>query len=220
MYSERYLSISGYRGQQVPNEFLQQDQSSRHLAILLPGLGYSTDMPLMYYPAELLLNNQTDVLYVQYDYKHQEGYQAASMEARMNWLFEDASAACKAGLAQRPYTHITMIGKSLGTLAIGHLLTTQQGLQNARCVWLTPVLGIGSLLSQVTQEKRAALFVIGTADRHYDGALLKEAEQATGGQSLVIEGADHSLEFPKDLPRTLNALQQVMQAVEQFLSYN
>jgi hypothetical protein len=41
-----------------------------------------------------------------------------------------------------------------------------------------------------------ALFVIGTEDNHYDRAMLSEIEEATGGESLVFEDADHRLELP------------------------
>ena len=174
-------------------------------------------MPLLYYPTELLLNNQFDVLNINFAYKNQKDYRAASPDTRMKWIFDDTTAACKVGLAQRPYEQITLIGKSLGTLAMGHLLTSQPGLQNARCIWLTPVLRLGSLHAQVTKEVRQSLFVSGTADKHYQADLFKEVVQANDGQSLVISGADHSLEFAGDLPRTLHALQQVMHAVEKFL---
>ncbi|MDH5508706.1 MAG: hypothetical protein OEZ02_15900 [Anaerolineae bacterium] len=217
MYSEQYLEIAGNQDRPVPNQFFVQDDVSRHLAILLPGLIYPTDMPLMYYPVEQLLYGKADVLCVQYAYSRDEEYKKNSPAERTNRLFEDCTAAYKVGMAQRAYEHILLIGKSLGTLAMGHLLDTQPGLHNAHCLWLTPLLRIESLYNQIIHEKRAGMFVIGTEDGHYDADLLEKAIKATDGQSVVIEGAEHSMEFPGDLQRSLMALQQIMQSVEGFL---
>ena len=40
--------------------------------------------------------------------------------------------------------------------------------------------------------------MVGTADSHYDPAKLAEVQQATAGEVMVIENADHSLEIAGD----------------------
>ncbi len=49
------LTIHGYRGEAVPNQFLRPEGAIDHLAVLLPGFGYTLDMPLFYYAGNLLL---------------------------------------------------------------------------------------------------------------------------------------------------------------------
>ena len=46
MYHSVELSILGHHGVPVPHTFYRQDDDTEHLAMILPGLGYSCDMPL------------------------------------------------------------------------------------------------------------------------------------------------------------------------------
>ena len=62
-----------------------------------------------------------------------------------------------------------------------------------------------------------SLFVIGTADPFYDAAYLAEVQHATRGETVVVDGADHSLEIQGDVLRSLEAIMQVMRALQQFL---
>jgi len=50
------LPIRGYRDEAVPNHFQRQDDATDHLALVLPGFGYTCDMPLLYYTVGHLLD--------------------------------------------------------------------------------------------------------------------------------------------------------------------
>ncbi len=218
MHSITTLPITGYRAEPVPNTFHRQDSEARHIAILLPGVAYTCHMPLLYYPTRLLLALGADVLWVEYAYQRRADFQALSDSERERWFISEVTAACQAALAQRPYQQITLIGKSLGTLAMGRLLTEDARLAQARAIWLTPLLRNSRLRTQIQQTQQRSLFVIGTADSHYDPAHLAEMQRATGGQVCVIDGADHSLEIEGDLWRSLQAIEQVMRAIQTFLT--
>ena len=99
MYATATLDIVGFRDQAVPHTFFRQDDETRHLAILFPGLGYTTHMPVMFYPARLLLAQGADVLRVEYAYRQQADFLTLPAEERNRWFFGDVSAACDAGLA-------------------------------------------------------------------------------------------------------------------------
>ncbi len=135
---ETSLAITGHGNQPVPNRLFQQEGAVDHLAIMLPGLGYTCDMPLFYFIVSHLLDQGTEVLQVAYDYAHNPTYHGMVAAERQAWLIADATAACRAGLARRPYRRITLVGKSLGTRAMAHLLNTEAGLRQAATVWLTP----------------------------------------------------------------------------------
>lgn len=218
MYSFRMLQITGYRAEPVPNTFHRQDDEARHVAILLPGVAYTCQMPLLYYPTRLLLALGADVLWVEYAHHRRADFLALSDSERERWFITDVSAACQAALAQRPYQQITLIGKSMGTLAMGHLLTSDARLVQARAIWLTPLLRNSRLRAQIQQSKPRSLFVIGTADSHYDPAHLAEMQKATGGDVSVIDRGDHSLEIEGDIWRSLQAIEQVMRAIQVFLT--
>ena len=218
MYAEKPLAIAGYRDEPVPHTFFQQGEATEQVAILLPGLGYTCDMPLLYYASELLLGLGADVLLVEYAYGRRPDFHAASDAEKRHWLFADTAAACRAALAKRPYRKITIVGKSLGTRAMGHLLTTEPAFAGASAIWLTPLLRDDHLLAQIEQSARPSLFVIGTADAHYDRGLVAQVGGATGGAVVVIDGADHSLEIAGDIVGSVRLMERIVRAMQQFLT--
>jgi hypothetical protein len=211
------LDIRGPGDRPVPNTFVRQEDETRHLGMLFPGYGYRATMPLLYYPERLLVARGADVLRVEYAYDRQPEFRRMDQAQRDRWFYGDVRAVCDAGLAQRLYERVTLVGKSIGTQAIGHLLEVEERLSRAEYVWLTPLLRDLLLRAQIERGRPHSLFVIGTADPHYSLSALSEAEDATGGQSVVVEGADHSLEIGGDILRSLHAMEQVMGALERFL---
>jgi hypothetical protein len=197
----------------VPNTFIKQE-SSRHLAIIYPGLGYNTDMPLLYYTTSILSKRGADVLQLRYNYQS-EAFQSLAEKAQYQKVIADSSAAYTTAIKQQSYSQITLVGKSLGTLALGHLLT-QSGLAKTKFIWLTPLFRNESLRNQITSVKHQALFVIGTKDTHYSADVLKEVEDKTGGESLVIENANHSLEAEGVL-ESVSIMQQYVSKVSTFI---
>ncbi|MBN2007020.1 MAG: hypothetical protein JXA21_26960 [Anaerolineae bacterium] len=216
MLSYVTLDIKGYEGAPVPHTFIRQ-ATTEHLAILFPGLGYRATMPVLYYPEQLLIENGADVLRVEYAYDQHAEFKTRSDDERQRWFMSDAVAAAEAGLAQRHYTQITLIGKSIGTQALGQLLETRPAFHSARYVWLTPLLRNARLCEQIRQGKPRSLFVIGTADSHYNPATLAELERATNGQSVVIEDANHGLEIAGDLHKSLHVIKTLLHALAHFL---
>ena len=112
------LPISGYQDKPVPNTFFRQDGEAQHVAVVLPGIGYTADMPVLYYPATLLREAGADVLQVKYAYTLDPAFQRADDSERLRWLQADVAAAWQAVSEQRPYTRVSLVGKSLGTRAM------------------------------------------------------------------------------------------------------
>jgi hypothetical protein len=56
MYSIKTLRIRGYRDEPVPHTFYEQEEAPAQVALLLPGMGYTSHMPLLYYPARIMLS--------------------------------------------------------------------------------------------------------------------------------------------------------------------
>jgi hypothetical protein len=218
MYRSVKLSILGHHDAPVPNTFYRQDDDTSHLAMILPGLGYSCDMPLLYYPTELLLTLGADVLLVEYDYRQTWRSGNLTLEEKLAHLYSDACAAARTALAQRDYDVFSVIGKSLGTYAITHLLESDLPLRPQSCVYLTPLLANERSKSETIRACPRKLLVVGTADRYYDAAILAEVVEATQSQILLVEGGDHSLEFPGDAVRSVQALEAIVRRIQEFLS--
>lgn len=219
MAKYRKLDITGYQDKPVPNELVRPDGGVNRLAIVLPGFGYTCDMPLFYYAESICIESGIDVLRVEYAYNKVRGFAKLPAAERDRWLAGDVTAAYRAGIAQGAYRELILIGKSLGTAAMAHLLTMPDRFPgDIRAVWLTPAFRLPGLAERMSRCRVPSLLVIGDADQHYDAAALDTLRATTNPELLVIPGADHSLEIPGDLTASIAALQQTMQAVERFLS--
>jgi len=207
------LSISGYGGNAVPNRFFRQERAGRMLAVLFPGLRYSCDMPLLYYPLKLLLGRGAEVLQVRADYTL-PAYQSLLPSERAAWLTVDAEAVVQAARTQGEYTRLVLIGKSIGTVALASLVPHAR---EAITIWLTPLLRNPQVAAAAEQNRGGALFIAGTADDLYDAAALDRIRAATRVEALLIKGGDHSLEIAGDFFASLRALEQVMQTIGGFL---
>jgi predicted alpha/beta-hydrolase family hydrolase len=219
MATSTTLTIQGHRDEPVPNRLLRPQGAIDHLAVLLPGLGYTLDMPLFYYAEHLLLERGWDVLRVEYAYNTRPEFQTLPKSERDRWLLADTTAAWRAGLGQRTYGRVVLIGKSLGTLATGHLLTLAEDLPpTVGAVWLTPLLAEERLRQQIQQYGGPSLFVIGTADPQFDPVVLETMQVATIGEAVVVRNADHGMDIPGDPVASVRAVERVVEALGRFLA--
>lgn len=209
------LDVVGYKKQQVPNTFITQPNQTRHLGIILPGYRYPAEMAPLYYAGRILLEQGADLLRIEYAY-YRTDFLEQSESQQDEWISSDVFAACQSGLSHRAYEKITLIGKSLGTIAMGHLLADPR-FQKATCIWATPLLTVEWLQSRIEQTHPRSLFIIGTADQFYQPDVLEHLEHATNGRSVVIEDANHGLEIPNEILKSLAALNQIVQALQEFL---
>lgn len=209
------LSINGYAQKEVPNVFLRQKGPANTLAILFPGLRYSCDMPLLYYPSRLLAHRGADVLQLNTDYT-QADYQSASQSEQFDWLVADARAATQTGSAQRAYQRLILVGKSIGTLALAHLVSSPLG-EKAITIWLTPLLRQQPLVAAALNYKGPALYVAGTGDPVYVAASMQRIMDATDAEALIVEGANHSMELPDDPLQSIQILERIVRGIADFL---
>jgi hypothetical protein len=212
------LPIFGCQELSVPNTFIRQSNDSQHLALVLPGMRYTVSAPALYYATSLLLEHEADVLLVEYEYFRQPDFQTVSGEERLQWISADVAAAYQAAISQRTYTRLTLIGKSLGTLAMGHLLSTAALPERVDAIWLTPLLRVEYVRQQILNCGHHSLLVIGTADPHYDAECLDEIQQSTGHEVLTIDGADHTFDLKDGVIPTIKVLEKLITDLEQFLA--
>lgn len=209
------ISIKGYAEKSVPNLFLRQNKPADTLAILFPGLRYTCDMPLLYYPSRLFAQRAADVLLVNTDYTQPE-YQSASQSEQADWLTSDAQTALRTGKAQGNYKRLILVGKSIGTLALAHLISTPLG-EGAITIWLTPLLRQQSLVSAALLFKGPALYVAGTGDPIFASGPMQRIQDATGAEVLIVEGADHSMEIPGDPFQSIQVMERILRGISAFL---
>jgi len=229
MYTYNTLTVTGYEGKPVPNTFIRQRGATSHAAIILPGLGYTAQMPLLFYTGNHLIAQNADVLQVNYNYL--TAFRGIDRAAQHRWLFADAEAAYRALLQQRAYDRVTVVGKSLGTLAMAHFITTQTFPTQVDALWLTPVLTSPDVRAQIATFDGPSLLVIGTADQFYDADVLTSigetpsdetpSDETSSRTFAIIDGADHGINITRDgnidVIQSIHALETAIRAIVAFL---
>jgi len=180
------------------------DRGADAWVILLPGANYPTTAPLLWFAREAALAAGRNVLAV-VDSRSGSG-------DPQQWTEERAEAAIRhLGDGPRPI----LVAKSITSLAAP--LVARLGLP---AVWLTPLINEAgtSVATAVATGLAAAsapfLLIGGSADPAWDGA---RARSFGRGEVLEIADADHALQVPRDVPRSIDALRRISSAVEDFI---
>lgn len=204
-----HLSVSLTDGTPVPNVWTRQ-ANAQMLAVILPGAGYTALGPVLHYPRLWALENGFDTLTVDYRASGKMGAQEA-----VDFTVACALAVFDEMARDHSYPNFMVIGKSLGTRTMGPLLEQRPVLRGATCVWLTPIFAFDAMMDAIEHYRPPSLFVVGTDDPSYDEARLNSALKATGGTSLVIEDANHSLELKNDVRGSLAVIPRLLDALDQ-----
>ncbi len=234
MYRTTHLDATTTRGAPLPYTFFRNDTGTDRLAVLFPGLGYRATMPLLHYTQRAFQERGADVLRLDLAYDLDPDFPRDDASRRRAWIRDDALSAYRAATRQGAYRDVILVGKSIGTLALADILADvpadvpahvpadipSAGLppRTPACVWLTPLLNDASLLETVQRRLPPSLFVIGTADPLYDATRLDELAERTGRNRVIVEDADHSLEIPGDMAKTLQAMHAYLSALDGFLA--
>ena len=171
--------------------------------ILVPGLGYTTQAPLLDLADAALSDRRCDVEHIAWVVP--DGLLQVGPEP---FVRAHLTAALHRLQQADPQRSVVVIAKSLGSYAAA--LVAERGLP---AVWLTPVLTDESVVDSIAASSAPALLIGGTADRLW----VPEAAEATGKQTLTILDGSHSLRVPGPLRRYAEVLASVGTAMEEFL---
>ena len=218
MVSDKQLTIKGYDGKPLKNRLYMQPEQTRKIALIFPGLAYNSTMPLLHYSIQAILAAGINVLSVDYDYSNNQEFLQQSLRGKSEWLTGDVEAAVEFVTKKEKQEIVCLAGKSLGTLALGHLLETQKDLRNAKTIWLTPLIKNPDLMEQMLAYMKDAIMVIGTSDSQYDSDIIDRLNANTQLGGIVVDGANHSLEIEGDVTKSLRVLMQIVTIIQQFLT--
>ena len=151
-------------GTTVQHHFVTQEGGSDKLLIILPGRGYTTEHPVLYWLRSTALELGYDVLSIQY------GFQVGQIDLtaeNMPYVQDDVQQATKPILS-RGYSKICVAGKSMGTPLAVELA---QGISEAQVslLLLTPIGRAAQPLENIP-----VLAVIGTADVAYAADMVRD----------------------------------------------
>jgi len=164
-------------------------------AVLLPGLSYSPNHPVLYYAREVLLVQGWSV-------------------KEVNWNPEDIVSEdavigrAKVVLAEVVDCNPLVLGKSLGSLALPWVV--QNGWS---AIWLTPLLNRPELITALKNVTGKTLLIGGTADNSWNSKVARES----GQQVLEMPGADHGLEIPGNPLASIALLSELVETITLFV---
>jgi hypothetical protein len=156
------LVISGSRGTSIPATLTRSE--GRELAVLFPGLTYRNSMPVMHFARLLMLARRADVFAVNYAYDEISGFRDLPDEEQLAWIGADGRVALATTLDLGSYQRTIVVGKSLGTIAMGWAVPDEPRLAAADLVWLTPSVTGTGLVERMQACCGRSIIVIGTRD--------------------------------------------------------
>jgi hypothetical protein len=178
---------------------LLHENDTDRWVVVLPGMQYSTQAPLLWFAREVAAARGWSALEVLDSLP--EG------EEPFAWARDRARRALDH--AAREASDVVVIGKSLASGAAG--LVADRGLP---AVWLTPLLDERRVADDLSRAPRPALLIGGTADPAWTPDELADSGLL---QVVQLDGLDHSLQRPGDPAASLGALRAVAERVDRFL---
>lgn len=208
-YNVTSLNITGYDAP-VANTWWMLGSDT--LLVMLPGLGYTNQMPLMFYLRELGIARRWDVLEVNYDYRHiARDTSAEEWSAR---FVADVLPAMEAANARGEYRQIVLAGKSIGTNVMSTILN--KGFTAATAfIWLTPLFHSPAVREAMTTHQ-PAVAVFGDQDFAAKDADLASIAKS-GVHMIVMPGGDHSMMIENHVPESIFAMAQIMHELDNWL---
>lgn len=189
---------------------ISTSKSSEAIAVALPGAGYSCKMPLLYYSINSLLLKGYQVLAIEKVYAEDSVWcNFKTRESAFEYVQKDSEDLFAEISRLFPERVKVLLGRSLGTLQIACALE-QNIFKLNQIIWQTP-----SLYERWPLMKSCGVDgfgIIGTIDQRYETALPYLPKDR-----IVIDGADHAMEIPGDMTRSIEILGQVIAATHEWL---
>ena len=212
------LDMTGGGGRAIANELTTWEDVPRHGLVMLPGQGYTCDMPAFYYLEEMALDLGAAVLRLAPDYSHDQQFRSLPTGQERGWLTDDVRAGVTVMLEAHDVPRLTVVAKSLTTLGLATVdwANLAGADRTVRLVWLTPLLRDAEVVERLATIDVSSLIVIGTADHHYDYGVIDRLKVRPAVSVELVEGADHSFDQRGDIDQSLANIGHVVRAVRAF----
>jgi hypothetical protein len=181
-----------------PGEALLHEGDPGRCAVVLPGVRYFSQAPLLWFAREAAQARGWSVLEL--------SERAPADEEPFEWMRGRAASALDATDAAT----VAVIGKSLGSAAAP--LVAQRELP---AVWLTPLLVRPDVVAALASSSGPALLVGSSADPTWSDG---ERPERDAIEVLELEGLDHSLQVGGDPLASLDVLRNVTERIGAFLA--
>lgn len=182
------------------------------LAVFFPGIGYTTDRPLLYFArclTDKLGYNEKRKLSYQRKGKEDIRNNPDAMKKTILELYEQAENELS-DIDWSLYDDVLVISKSIGT-AVACMYAQNNMLNNTKHVMYTP------LAATFENKPSNAIAFIGTNDPWSDIKDIKSLAKDSGIRLEIYEGCNHSMETD-DVFENIDILKDIIQKTEGFLS--
>lgn len=178
-----------------------KQENPEGVLIVFPGAGYSCMGPCLYYPSNLFLENNYEVLNLEYDFRVNR-LKDNSKESYSNYF--DFIFSCLSEL-ELPEKKIALC-KSIGTRIVA---SNKLNDLFSEIIWLTPAIKDEFVFEEIMKKANKSLIVIGTADQFYadDKVLMMES---SGARCNRVLGADHGLDIDGDTGSSIVQMEKVV----------
>ncbi|MCJ8008160.1 alpha/beta family hydrolase [Lederbergia wuyishanensis] len=195
------------------------NEKNNSLCIMLPGLGYTTQRPLFHYATSVCMNENVDILHINYNYLDNEAFKKLDHHDQDQWIYEDVKSVVTEVLNDAKYEIYFILSKSIGTIPMAYEWNEKDFIsgQNTYGIWLTPLIKDEIVYNALLKTEIPSLYVIGTDDPHYVEELIVSINENINVTGLVIPNANHGLEVKGDIHTTINIVHDVMESIEKFI---
>ena len=189
------------------------------IAVLVPGIGYTCDRPLLYFAGKLAQNSGYQI--IRLGFRHLGGKKnLIGNEKKMKKVFEHALEQTDEQLDIDELTkaeEVFFISKSVGTVVAaayeaGHRKKFAAAGTDVRHIYFTPVAGTFAFM-----RPESGIAFHGTADPWVEHALVVNACREKNVPLYITDNAKHSLETG-DVMEDLETLRKTMQIVAAFIN--
>lgn len=189
------------------------------IAVLVPGIGYTCDRPLLYFAGKLAQNSGYQI--IRLGFRHLGGKKnLIGNEKKMKKVFEHALEQTDEQLDIDELTkaeEVFFISKSVGTVVAaayeaGHKKKFAAAGTDVRHIYFTPVAGTFAFM-----RPESGIAFHGTADPWVEHALVVNACREKNVPLYITDNANHSLETG-DVMEDLETLRKTMQIVAAFIN--
>ena len=173
---------------------LQHEGDPSRCAVLLPGIRYFSQAPLLWFAREVAQAHAWSVIEVD--------ERAPENEEPFEWMRGQARRALDAAAGAEK---VVVIGKSLGSAAAPMV--------EGPAIWLTPLLIRPEIRESILAATAPTLLIGSPDDPTWDGGIESDNPVL---EVLELGGLDHSLEVSGDPLASLDALRDVTARVDRF----
>jgi hypothetical protein len=203
MIHESNFKVQSKEGAKAKGMFLHTSSSNKKLIVTFPGMGYTCDMPVLYYFREVALQHRCDIFSIQYYFQHTEV--PFDVKSDLQQVHDDCyNLILQAVKDISSYDSVIFLSKSIGTVIAGKT-ALRFGEIPINHFFLTPISGTIAFI-----EKAKCVAIVGTEDHYFKEGDIERIKNMPLATVETIDGANHSLEVELNYEKSLSVLSHLL----------